>query len=180
MTVRRISLVAGIALGIIWSVWRLPHIADDVRYALQPEWQGTELALADAGTVEIDGRAMKIEGFMGVDCMPGVRPLPIPAPDCSDPGMSARIIAKGPPAELPRFVHVRVDSLGVRWVSDMIDIPHERRYDGTFETQYAAAFALRERPPWKGRRPIHVSLWLEHRGQLYRVTLPPSEILVAS
>lgn len=168
-------------LGIAWLAWRGPHLVDDVRYSLATPWPGIELTLANDSTIEIDGRSMKLSAGMGVDCMPGVVLLPIPTPPCRGPGMAARLQAKGAIGlpELPLFVHARVESDGVVWETDLRDVERERYYDSTFDIQYAAAGADRETPRWDGGRVIRVTVWLQHAGRLYRVTLPLAPISIA-
>jgi hypothetical protein len=178
---RRVSLVAGVVLGIVWLVWRGPHLVDDVRYSLATPWPGIELTLAEDSTVEVGGRRVTVTAGMGVDCMPGVKPLPIPTPPCRGPGMSARLQAKGVVGqpELPLLVHARVESEGTVWETDLHEIERERYYDSTFNNQYAGAAAQREPPRWEGGRVIRVTVWLKHDGRLYRVTLPPAPIMIA-
>src|SRR5438067_7022520 len=127
--VRRAALLSGIALAIVWSIWRIPHLADDVRYALAPPWGGSELARAADGSVVIDRRVFTVEGSMAVDCMPGIALVIIPAPECRGPDMSSRIVARGPRRSLPNIVHARVESLGTTWETDLIDLARERYYD---------------------------------------------------
>jgi hypothetical protein len=169
-------------LGVVWLVWRGPHFVDDVRYSLATPWPGVELTLADDSTVEVGSRRIKVSAGMGLDCMPGVVPLPIPTWPCRGPGMAARLQAKGLiglPA-LPLLVHARVESEGVVWETDLREIERERYYDSTFDIQYAAAAAQREAPRWEGGRVIRVTVWLEYERRLYRVTLPPAPISIAS
>jgi hypothetical protein len=175
---RRASLIVGIVLGVVWIGWRGPHLVDDVRYAVATPWPGADLALGEDRTVEINGRRILVEALMNVDCMPSVRPIPLPLPDCRPPGFAIRLSTKtsDPTEALPRAVHARVVSEGTAWETDLTDVDRERRYDATFQKQYAAAFAKRETPHWDAGRAIQVSAWLEDRGRLYRVVLPPSVI----
>jgi len=176
--VRGASLIVGIVLGVVWTGWRGPHLVDDVRYAIATPWPGADLALGEDGTIELNGRRILVEGLMNVDCMPSVRPIPLPLPDCHPPGFATRLSTKtsDPTQALPRAVHARVVSEGTAWETDLTDVDRERRYDATFQKQYAAAFAQRETPNWDAGRVIQVTAWLEERGRLYRVVLPPSLI----
>lgn len=178
-SLRRVSLLLGLVLAVVWITWRGPHVADEVRYALATPWPGAEINAAADGTVELDGRLIVVSGGMGVDCMPGVVPIPIPRPACSEPGMSARLLAKGatPPRDLPRMVHARVESDGAVWETDLIEA--QRYYDATFDTQYVTATAQRERPQWQGGRIIRPTIWLDLGGKLIRIVLPPAPISVA-
>jgi len=175
---RRLSLIAGVILGLVWIVWRGPHLVDDVRYLVATPWPGARLELADDATVELGGRRMTVAAGMGVDCMPGVVPIPLPQPECRGPGLGARLSAKSglPAPALPRLAHARVESEGVVWETDLVELDRERYYDSTFQMQYAGAGAQREAPNWKAGRAIQVTLWLELDGRLYRAALPPSVI----
>ena len=140
-------------------------------------WAGAELKLADDGTVEL-GRRITVAAGMGVDCMPGVVPIPLPQPVCRGPGLGALLSAKSssPAPTLPRLAHARVQSEGVVWETDLVEIDRERYYDSTFQMQYAGAAAQREAPSWRAGRAIQVTVWLELEGRLYRVALPPGVI----
>jgi hypothetical protein len=176
--VRRASLLVGIVLVVVWIGWRGPHLVDDVRYAVATPWPGADLALGEDGALEINGRRILVEALMNVDCMPSVRPIPLPLPDCHPPAFAIRLSTKtsDPTQALPRVVHALVVSEGSVWETDLTDVDRERTYDATFEKQYAAAFAQRESPNWDAGRAIQVTAWLEDRGRLYRVVLPPSVI----
>jgi hypothetical protein len=175
---RRACLILGIVLGVVWIGWRGPHLADDFRYAVATPWPGADLALGEDGAVEVNGRRIVVEALMNVDCMRSVRPIPLPLPDCRPPGLAIRLSTKTSDATqpLPRAAHARVVSEGSAWETDLTDVDRERRYDATFQKQYAAAFAQRETPNWGAGRAIQVTAWLEQGGRLYRVVLPPSAI----
>jgi hypothetical protein len=182
VTRRRIAIAFGMLLALPVLVWRAPHIADDIRYAIVPPPAATELALADDSSIELDGRRITVYAGMGVDCMPGIAVLIFPVPECRGPGMSAGLAAKGVPLlpELPRLVFAQAESEGVIWTTELVELGRDRYYDATFDRQYAAAFAQRERPDWKAGRSIRVTVWLEHIGHMYRVRLPPGVISRAS
>lgn len=173
---RRACLILGIVLAVVWVGWRGPHIADDIRYAVATPWPGADLPLGEDGAVELGGRRIAVAGLMSVDCMPSVRPIPLPLPDCRPPGFAVLVSTKtsDPTQPLPRPAHARVESEGAAWETELIDVERERRYDATFQKQYAAAFAQRETPAWDAGRPIQVTVWLELGGRIYRVVLPPS------
>jgi hypothetical protein len=175
---RRIALAVGVGLAVLLLVWRAPHVADDIRYAIVAPPAATELALADDSSIELDGRRITVYAGMGVDCMPGSAVLIFPVPECRGPGMSAGLAAKGVPLmpELPRMVYAQVESEGTTWRTELIEQGRDRYYDATFDIQYASAFAQRERPDWKAGRSIRVTVWLEQSGRAYRVKLPPGVI----
>jgi hypothetical protein len=175
---RRASLVLGIVLAVVWLGWRGPHIADDIRYAVATPWPGPDLPLGDDGAVELVGRRIMVTALMNVDCMPSVRPVPLPLPECRPPGFGIQLSTKtsDPTEPLPRAAHARVVSEGAAWETDLIDIERDRRYDATLQKQYAGAFAQRETPSWDAGRPIKVTVWLELGGRFYRVVLPLSVI----
>jgi ferric-dicitrate binding protein FerR (iron transport regulator) len=68
---RRTAIALALVLAVLLLVWRGPHIADDVRYAILAPPAATDLALADDSSVELDGRRITVYAGMGVDCAGG-------------------------------------------------------------------------------------------------------------
>ena len=114
---------------------------------------------------------------MGVDCMPSVRPLPLPVPDCRGPGLAAELSAPDlfSMNALPHLRHARVESEGAVFETDLVELARGRNND-----TFIRASADHQAPGWTAGRVIRVTLWIEHDTRLYRVVLPPSAILKAA
>ena len=177
IALRATALLAAAFLTVVWIMWRGPVVAREVHYALATPWPAaTELALASDGTIALGERRVAVDAGMGVDCMPSVRPLPLPVPDCRGPGFAAELSATDlfSMRALPHLRHARVESEGAVFETDLVELARGRNND-----TFIRASADREPSGWTPGRALRVTLWIEHDTRLYRVELPPRAILKA-